>query len=129
MWFRDQVRKFGPWDYKDSPLRTQEDITNSTYDAYGNFQYGATGAAALRLSATSLATNSLEAGAEQAALNLSREATTRTAGSIIMLMSATILPASSIHAASVRSRHSAFALQVRYLIFSVRPHKDLTGFK
>lgn len=46
VWFRDQVRKFGPWDYNHSKLRTHEDIENSTYDAYGNFQYGATGAAA-----------------------------------------------------------------------------------
>jgi len=46
IWFRDQVRKFGPWDYNHSPKRTPEDIANSTYDSYGNFQYGATGAAA-----------------------------------------------------------------------------------
>ncbi len=46
VWFRDQVRKFGPWDYNHSNLRTPGDIANSTYDAYGNFQYGATGAAA-----------------------------------------------------------------------------------
>ena len=46
IWFANQVRKFGPWDYNHSPRRTAEDIANSTYDAYGNFQYGATGAAA-----------------------------------------------------------------------------------
>jgi hypothetical protein len=45
VWFRDQVRKFGPWDYNHSPLRTPDDIKKSTFDAYGNFQYGATGAA------------------------------------------------------------------------------------
>ena len=45
-WFRDQVTKFGPWDYNHSNLRTKQDIDNSTYDAYGNFQFGATGAAA-----------------------------------------------------------------------------------
>jgi hypothetical protein len=45
VWFRDQVRKFGPWDYNHSPLRPPDDIKKSTFDAYGNFQYGATGAA------------------------------------------------------------------------------------
>jgi hypothetical protein len=46
LWFRDQVRKFGPWDYNHSKLRTPEEIATSFYDSYGNFQYGATGAAA-----------------------------------------------------------------------------------
>lgn len=33
-WFRDQVRNHGPWDYK-----------QSGFEAFGNFNYGATGAA------------------------------------------------------------------------------------
>jgi type VI secretion system secreted protein VgrG len=35
-WFRDQVKKTGPWDYKQ---------LGSQYEDFGNFHYGATGAA------------------------------------------------------------------------------------
>ena len=35
-WFYDQVRNGGPWDYKQQ---------GSEYEAFGNFNYGATGAA------------------------------------------------------------------------------------
>ncbi|MGY2180835.1 polymorphic toxin type 44 domain-containing protein [Pseudomonas agarici] len=36
-WFYTQVRNRGPWDYKK---------TSSEYEAFGNFNYGATGTAA-----------------------------------------------------------------------------------
>jgi hypothetical protein len=35
-WFRSQVTDFGPWDYKRQ---------DSKYEDFGNFNYGATGAA------------------------------------------------------------------------------------
>ena len=46
LWFRDQVKKGGPWDYNNSKLRTPEEIASSIYDSFGNFHYGAVGAAA-----------------------------------------------------------------------------------
>ncbi len=46
LWFRDQVKKGGPWDYNHSKLRTSEEIKSSIYDSFGNFHYGAVGAAA-----------------------------------------------------------------------------------
>ena len=46
LWFRDQVKKGGPWDYNHSKLRTPEEIKSSIYDTFGNFHYGAVGAAA-----------------------------------------------------------------------------------
>ena len=32
LWFRDQVKKGGPWDYNHSRLRTPEEIKSSVYD-------------------------------------------------------------------------------------------------
>jgi hypothetical protein len=46
LWFRDQVKKGGPWDYNHSKMRTPEEIKSSMYDSFGNFHYGAVGAAA-----------------------------------------------------------------------------------
>jgi hypothetical protein len=46
-WFRNQVQNKGPWDYKQ--VKTMNDFGKidplSPYDDFGNFNYGATGAA------------------------------------------------------------------------------------
>jgi hypothetical protein len=39
IWFRDQVRNGGPWDYKQ---------LGSQYENFGNFNYGATGSFRIR---------------------------------------------------------------------------------
>jgi len=41
IWFHDQVKTGGPWDYKNQPTRG----AHPEYEDFGNFHYGATGSA------------------------------------------------------------------------------------